>query len=731
MKRLIAMTLSLAMLILAIAPAGAFASGTLLKDYGNVSITIPYTASADLEAKFREYVFSVACGYNTYHTSSYSYHKYYYEASDIKHKFDSERHNKGLAFNTTENNKNTNSYEQETREIILYMLSQDIQNKKREMESLSPEQRAAFFPGVMYDPTVGEWRVNGQAKTAQTIYNAEVERTIQKEADKMGAQAINAFFDTAYGISTGGRSDGAYALNDIVTNMISSIWEDWCQMEYEEEQKYLKNSYRQAMINDVIAAQANVDDQMYSGLTIMKDELMAKGSSLSTDEQIMLEVLDELLDTVKKGHKTTDILNTSITISTGSMTVEQEIEKAAKELVDNMGMPEEIPLEWQEKVNKVLISVMQEVLRATCKALLEAMKPDGELDVMTELKLTGGEILSEATIDVLIEEIFTNIEGYDGEMDTNADGNVSCAEFTSWFISAMNKTKGIEKIIELVKKSKIKSELTNATSRKLTLDKISERYNELMPQTGFAYRQSYMAKEAAEKVKYWEQIKESSGFISALIGNAVAVGESTLKMASELASLKNVVENEVYYSYVSSAMYRAQQLAEKTRASVTSLSNHYSTWTNVENASLIDLKEYLDKVYVVFNTDLLGHSYYLSLAESYAYETDYIARLEEHTGEANQIMYDGTVGLWNKGGLKNRAAAIGFVVFSPIYGLVSYGSAIGMTNGVADYLKRVQKDSKIGSWLGENLCVSTYNHIADYVEESDMPSEYDSLFNQQ
>ncbi len=82
------------------------------------------------------------------------------------------------------------------------------------------------------------------------------------------------------------------------------------------------------------------------------------------------------------------------------------------------------------------------------------------------------------------------------------------------------------------------------------------------------------------------------------------------------------------------------------------------------------------------------------------------------------------------GGL-NKVAAVGFALFSPIYGPITYGSAIGMTNGVADYLKRVQKDSTIGSWIGENLCVSTYNHIADYVESSDMPSEYDSLFNQQ
>ena len=71
MKRMISITLSLVMLIMAIAPSCAFAEGTLIKTYDSIVITI--SPNDDLEADFRAFVKELS---EEYYSGIYDLNKY-------------------------------------------------------------------------------------------------------------------------------------------------------------------------------------------------------------------------------------------------------------------------------------------------------------------------------------------------------------------------------------------------------------------------------------------------------------------------------------------------------------------------------------------------------------------------------------------------------------------------------------------------------------------------------
>ncbi len=171
---------------------------------------------------FHQFVHSLASLYDEYHKVSeyHNYYEYYYEASDLKYEFDDQFFNHDLDYNTHADSRT--DYEQQARELYLYTLSQNIQEKKTEMLAMTKEERAAYFPGVMYDPAQGAWKVGQQAVYAQALADEELDAAIDHEIADMFELALNASMETCLFFS-GSEDDTPKVIAELVTKTVNTV----------------------------------------------------------------------------------------------------------------------------------------------------------------------------------------------------------------------------------------------------------------------------------------------------------------------------------------------------------------------------------------------------------------------------------------------------------------------------------------------------------------------------
>lgn len=108
-------------------------------------------------------------------------------------------------------------------------------------------------------------------------------------------------------------------------------------------------------------------------------------------------------------------------------------------------------------------------------------------------------------------------------------------------------------------------------------------------------------------------------------------------------------------------------------------------WTNIDQADLAELKDFLDSMYMVLNTDMLGQTYYADLCGWQEYQQD--------PDEWNRLMAE----KWTYLGSLSEAGSLTLANALLLRGLCDISALIMM--GDSEYLKKVDKESALGGWL--------------------------------
>lgn len=714
----------LALLLAVLGPVQAFAEG--IYTYPPVRVFTSSNLRAVLEAEFRQQVKRMTeTYYEKYVDNTDGAWRYYYEAAGIKYSFDSEKGalwfedpQADLAYNTNPD-VSKRDYDKETREIMLYMLTQDVQNKILQMEDLTPEQRRSIFPGVMLDPTTGRWEISEQAVLAKEMADSD----LQRQLDVGQAEAFVLFCDTGLDVFVGvygGGSEETFDVVSLFTDAISDIWTNYINLVYEEERKALWNDFRQAMVDDLMAAQHNVDMQMYEGLYQLRSSLQGK-SSRSEDEELMLECLNTVLDSVEKTLTMEQVCAKTHTANGYEETFEQTIEKIASDAVDELGMTEEALRSEQE----ILIEEIVFVLKTMITSLVSYASSKSDEASATLIELTVN-----ATIDTCFEAL---LEASKSEnMDTDGDGKLELEEIltafrNNWTPEASEEVRDM--LIELTEDIHISELRDQHAIKALYLEELT-RKKDAMTKREFrswenrSLRKKYRitTQQSNETRKKWLQEQEKKGFLLALVENSIKLTESCLDLYSSAQDMYDSGKDEVPISFVASAMYRARQTADSARTLIVEEYTYLRNQANVDVADLDELRDYVNAMYTVVSTDMLGHSYYITLCEWYEYQMD-PQRYERNKQLAQELLDSKYAAAWEH----STGMGIAFTIFTPLYWVVCRRAA-QIESMDSDYLLKVANESKYGSWLSLSDGMEIYNDMGWDLERFVLDERYDELF---
>ena len=189
------------------------------------------------------------------------------------------------------------------------------------------------------------------------------------------------------------------------------------------------------------------------------------------------------------------------------------------------------------------------------------------------------------------------------------------------------------------------------------------------------------------------------------------------------------------YAYCANYMVHTMEAAESRRSTL--FSGSYRNMANhsyVDKADLDELKSFINRVYSVYQYDMLGHSTYTTLATGW------------HYAASGEKLYD-----WVNEALTDQEAYVekngAWVMFNPfVRGVFGLYNVVAITGGMSqsEYLKAVNKKhkevTKTGSWNGYQFGAITkdgfppvdfaeaqYGIIAAYAEAAEMPAKFNAL----
>lgn len=745
--------LLMALLLMALVPAQATAA--LLYSYPTVVVSFNSNQMVVLEHEFRQWVKELTHQYIKSHVGMSAGFmplagyggdwQIYNEAARLKYSFDSQTNLFGdmyddLPYNTNEE-VSDRDYRQETRDVTFYMLSQNVQNKIFEIEEMSKAERASLFPGKAFNATTGDWEINEQAIYAEMLEDAELQNEIDKGMTEAGFLFLNAGLDLILGVT---KADGTlYDVNDLLTDALTSYVQLVYDLEYEQTRKVLKNAYRQAMIDELMAAQRNVDMQMYEGLYMLRDQLEQENSK-STDEEIMLQCLDTVLSSVDKAMEQEAVLKRLHTAYGGAESFSASIDAIAQEAVDSLGLTEEELMDEQQ----FLVAELVLLLKETLKIALGIAEMNGEMS-------TFDVTLFDAALDSCFDAVILASERE--SIDKDHDGKFEVTEVLGFFMdnwapealedllsslaerSIGNKIDNYEAVMSAADaaESELENALNSVRSRK-------QKKKEKHKQKKTALKE--VRKERKEAKEKWDFLTENQDFIVALVENGIALTKSVLTLVPTRLKLSDAGRDEVPVSMLASAMYRARQTARKTRAMI---KENYAEFvdpyrgvlmwdlnpsgiteekylenidTAIDNAPLEKLRDFVNAMYTVVSTDLLGHSYYMSLCAWHEYQEspeDYANNIQAAKDE-----------YWDKF-YAARDRGFGFFLLffscSPVY-LAAYSQAAYIESKDSEYLEYVVENTTRGSWYKLNDSIWVYNRMGDYAQQFQWDERFDPLF---
>ena len=226
-----------------------------------------------------------------------------------------------------------------------------------------------------------------------------------------------------------------------------------------------------------------------------------------------------------------------------------------------------------------------------------------------------------------------------------------------------------------------------------------------------------------KKAEEWR--KQNGSLFNALVDDSIKLIECTVDLMSSMASLDDMFDSEVTISYVASAMYRVKELAEEGRANVLLNYAHLANPASIDQADLDELKEFLDSMYVVLNTDMLGESYYATLAGWYEFQKD--PEMDKKQREEVDAYFDAVCdNAWDSGAGGKAAVVVNQI--NPVWYITYWWMWAGVASD-SEYLEKVQEESNLNSWLSTSSASSKYDSLAEIVSTAyEFPALYEPLF---
>lgn len=694
------------MLLFSALPVQARAEDVYVYDPVTFLLRSSMDATQKLEAEFREMVRAASLLYmEKYYDPAAGPAKYYYNASKAKADFDAKNGllvytNADLAFNTNAQ-VSERDYEKETRSVITYMLAKDIQNKVEEMEYLTAEEKKAIFPGKMFDATTGAWEINEQAMWAQQMEENDVAEKIALGTTEAGVLFARTIADYIMYIAGASQKD-AYDLTNTITDVIKEVWGKVIELEYEQRRIALKNAYREAMIEDVMAAQQNVDDRIYQGLYEVRDTLK-RIKNKSQEDELMLEGVEDILSAVEKAKTQEQVISGQYEGKRGTTTIKQTIEQIAEDLVDEAGMTEEEYLSQQQMMTETLAVTLKEVVKIAVKKALGDEHPliDTALTEALDKELEGLMLASEKE-----------------NWDTNHDNKLGMDEI----LVAVGKHVSVKEIETIIKKYVEQSAVLKGYDK--TKIRYETKAKELQEQQELyeKYNRNRKTKQhrKAERQENnarieWEEMQQNQNFLNALVETAVDNAKSFLELVKATDDLLNSGRDETTVSFIASTMYRTRQLADKARMTVQLDYRQYFADSVIDTAPIEELQDFLDSMYTVISTDLLGQSYYTTLVAWYDAQND-PEEFERNKALAEQLYEQKRAKAEEMGGLVDA----GWTMLGWLYKGI-YVCAAGIESMNSLYLES-------HTWTSFTTSVDRYNEIGEDLGSFVPDDDYAPLF---
>ena len=207
------------------------------------------------------------------------------------------------------------------------------------------------------------------------------------------------------------------------------------------------------------------------------------------------------------------------------------------------------------------------------------------------------------------------------------------------------------------------------------------------------------------------------GSVGELVGDIVDLSLKTLNMAKEAAGLADQADNEVKCAYHANTMYHTMQTAEELRASLDS--GEFAKMKDpsyIDTAELDELKQFVNRLYAVYNFDMVGQAEYITLDNEWQYQTN--EKYNEAMSECRE--------LWGKVYEKHGA----FLATMEYIGggwMATYAYA-WVGGQKSEYLKEVNKEARNGlGWLPLNSAFTVYDAMINLAESARIPDRFRGL----
>ena len=655
-----------------------------------------------LEREFRDYVKGLA---DFYYNPAINLNQYYYEAARIKHDWD----DGGLFWSRRDNAYSTyndyKDYDKYNVPVIQSMLIDGIQQKADEIKRNGAER---YGLNAAFDPVTGAWEIGGQAVLGQQIYNAEVDNALKQAENTLKTTLVASVADIGVALATGG-ADLSFAYNAIdgLANIVSDALNAYAEAEYTNLNAALQNSYREMMKEALGQMYDNIDEDMFSEYRELYSELKQK-SKRSEDEQTLMEQLEKLLNSIDNMRQKA--------ISDAN----HDYDMAAETWADSIGLQRVPALSDNEITWKVISETVYSIGKNVFEVAIKGTYGNDTLGrtILTDLPTMLTDYLTQR----VKEGIVLN--------DSNGDGQFDAGEIVAnVFDVSGGMLLDIEKLItkQYLKKSgqntikALNSEIANAANN---LSQMQAQYGFLSTFTNpvsITAQDLQDARNAYDRInaQNMQKIKEvqetvidTAGGVAELVGDIIDITTKTFDLGVKSAGLADQADNEVYCAYYANRMYHTMQAAEELRKSLDS--GEYAKMKDpsyIETADTDELKQFANRVYAVYNMDLIGQADYITLDMQWQYQTN------EKYDETMDVCREMWGNIWDKHG--PFLGSLEYIVggWTSVYAYAWVGAQ------KSEYLKKVNKDAHNG-WINPNQALTIYETMINQAKVARLPDKF-------
>lgn len=670
------------------------------------------------EEEFRQFVKTVSDTY--YRDKAYDYNKYYYLASEVKADWD-----KGGFFGSRKDNAYS-TYDKDSEHNIQQVQAMLVDGIQQKADCVTINL-SDYTAGLGFNPVTGNWEVNNRAVIAQNQYNADLEAAVQQAATSLTMTLTNTLADA--GIIYFGKGkvpEEVHVILNIVTSAIEDGINAYTKAAHKNVTALLQNNYRELMKQAILDMYVNIDQQMSSDYRAMYLELGKKGK-LSEEEQLLKDQL-QLLIIALDGQQLAMKKNTPEEIR-------KACDEAALSLVNSIGLEEHPYLSDQQ----IAFYVVEEVTVSIVLNIVDELIPVqgiGPSYVKDLIKDNLDAALEEALVDLNGDGVF----GVD-ELVTATMGSLGCLvkkeHFEKLFINLYEKTvagskEDLQKLLETLNEklaglrgekkeyekiiSQRKADGKKVTAKEKHVDKLNKK----------------IKKTDAQKTEVETKIKNQN-LVAVLVDDIIQLTSDTLAMAKASVGIGDMADNEVFFAYTANYMFHAMEAAEFRRDSLdTGAYKKMTSHSHIDDAQISELKNFVNRVYGVYEQDLVGHSAYTTLVAGWHY-AESGQKLADWLRAKEQIQQD----------IKNNMGGWTWISYATGYqGLLAITANLGGISQ-SEYLEKLNKKhievGKAGSWQGYSFtdtkggfpsvsrAESIYDKIGTYAGKVRIPEQFQAF----